>query len=344
MFGLWGHYVVRTEFARAEQQARELLQMSEQSQNPAPMVVAWIALGETLLFHGEPAAALTQFEHAFAIYTSAPQRDYLSFTIEEPSITTRRDIAQSLWLLGYPDQARKRAEEALALVAQLSSPYSQCGAYLAAAAISRWGREWERCQVHTEKSNVLAQEYDLGDFQLGVTHYHMTALAYQTQPAEGIQLVRQAFEVAQARGFKLTMTCGQAALVELLGMAGQTAEGLTVVAETLTNIEHFGERYWEAELWRIKGELLLKAAASNAQAEAEGCYHKAIEIARGQSAKMFELRAVMSLARLWQQQGKHAEARQMLAEIYGWFTEGFDTADLQDAKALLDELSLTPQG
>jgi predicted ATPase len=106
----------------------------------------------------------------------------------------------------------------------------------------------------------------------------------------------------------------------------------------LTLVEDAGERYYEAEIWRIKGELLLKAAASNAQAEAESCYHQAIEIARRQSAKSFELRASKSLARLWQQQGKHEEARQMLAEIYGWFSEGFATADLKDTKALLDDL------
>ena len=139
-------------------------------------------------------------------------------------------------------------------------------------------------------------------------------------------------------GAMIWMTGLLAMLGEVFGLAGRCAEGLAVITEALALVERNGERYYEAEIWRIKGELLLKAAADNAQAEAESCYHQALEIARQQRAKAWELRAATSLARLWQQQGKTAEARQMLAEIYGWFTEGFDTADLKDAKALLDEL------
>jgi predicted ATPase len=132
-------------------------------------------------------------------------------------------------------------------------------------------------------------------------------------------------------------------LGEVFWLAGRSAEGLETIAEALALVELIGERYYEAELWRVKGELLLQAAASNsqasgAQAEAESCFQQAIEIAQQQSAKSWELRAATSLARLWQQQGKRTEARQMLAKIYGWFTEGFATADLQEAKALLDEL------
>jgi predicted ATPase len=135
------------------------------------------------------------------------------------------------------------------------------------------------------------------------------------------------------------MTSYLAVLGELFWMAGRFAEGLDAIADALAVVERTGERWWEAEIWRIKGELSLKAAATTPQAEAESCYQKAIELARRQSAKSLELRASTSLARLWRQQGKIAEAEQTLAEIYGWFTEGFDAADLKDAKALLGELS-----
>ena len=127
-------------------------------------------------------------------------------------------------------------------------------------------------------------------------------------------------------------------LGETLSNAGRIEEGLAAVAEAFEVLNRTGECRWEAELYRLKGDLMLKAALNTSHNEAENCYHKAVETAQRQSAKSLELRAVMSLARLWQQQGKHTEARQMLAEIYGWFTEGFDTADLQDAKALLEEL------
>jgi predicted ATPase len=121
----------------------------------------------------------------------------------------------------------------------------------------------------------------------------------------------------------------------MYGRAGQPEEGLAVVSEALALVDRTDERYYEAELYRLKGELLLMRGAED---KAEASYHKAIEVARGQSTKSLELRAATSLSRLWQQQGRRDRARQMLAEVYGWFTEGFDTRDLQEAKALLDEL------
>jgi predicted ATPase len=126
-------------------------------------------------------------------------------------------------------------------------------------------------------------------------------------------------------------------LAEAYGNMGQTDGGLSMLAEALAAVEHSEERWWEAELYRLKGELLLARAAEH-RAEAEACFHQALAVARQQQAKSLELRAATSLSRLWQQQGKRAEAYELLAPIYGWFTEGFDTADLQEAKALLAEL------
>jgi predicted ATPase len=133
-------------------------------------------------------------------------------------------------------------------------------------------------------------------------------------------------------------------LAEAYGKAGQTEEGLSALAEALERADKTEERFYEAELYRLKGELTLKQSSapgleSRVQKEAEACFQKAIEIARRQQAKSLELRAVMSLSRLWQRQGKQKEARQMLGEVYNWFTEGFDTKDLQEAKALLQELA-----
>ena len=127
-------------------------------------------------------------------------------------------------------------------------------------------------------------------------------------------------------------------LAEAHGNMGQIGEGLSILAETRALVDRTGECWWEAELHRLKGELLLALSAKK-HAEAEGCFHQALEIARQQQAKSLELRAAMSLSRLWQHQCKQADAGQLLAEVYSWFTEGFDTADLQEAKALLEELS-----
>ncbi len=181
------------------------------------------------------------------------------------------------------------------------------------------------------------------------------ALAEQGQGEEGITQMRQGLVALRATGTELLRPYFLALLAEAYGKVGQTEEGLSVLAEALAVLDKTGERIYEAELYRLKGKLTLEqfgvqgpesgvtnpqrsAPGAQAEAKAEAYFQKAIEIARRQRAKSLELRAVMSLSRLWQQQGKQQYAHQMLAEIYGWFTEGFDTADLKEAKALLDEL------
>jgi predicted ATPase len=127
-------------------------------------------------------------------------------------------------------------------------------------------------------------------------------------------------------------------MAEAYGNSGQPAEGLTLVAKALAAMHNTSERWWEAELHRLQGELLLAQSPDHAAA-AETCFHHALEVARRQQAKALELRAALSLSRLWQRQGKRGEARQLLTAIYDWFSEGFDSADLQDAKVLLHELT-----
>jgi predicted ATPase len=172
-------------------------------------------------------------------------------------------------------------------------------------------------------------------------------VAVQGQAEDGIKQIHQGLATTRATGAELNRPYHLALLAEAYGKAGQGEEGLPALAEALDLVNKTGERWYEAELHRLKGELTLAqsrvhrppSTVHNPQSEAEECFRKAIEIARQQRAKLWELRAVMSLARLWQQQGKKDEARQQLAEIYGWFTEGFDTKDLQEAKALLEDLN-----
>src|SRR5262249_39563497 len=181
--------------------------------------------------------------------------------------------------------------------------------------------------------------------------------ADQGQSAEGISQMHQGLATRQAVGVGMLHSYFLALLAEAYGKAGQAEQELAVLTEALTAVDTNGERFYEAELYPLQGGLTLQqqckvqsfeckvpstqhlTPSTQAEAEAEACFHKAIEIARRQRAKSLELRAVMSLSRLWQQQGKNAEARQMLADIYGWFTEGFATKDLQEAKSLLEELS-----
>ena len=163
------------------------------------------------------------------------------------------------------------------------------------------------------------------------------ALAVQGQGEEGIAQLHQGLAAFRAAGAEISRSRDLALLAEAYGKVGQTEVGLTVLAEALAVVDKTGERYWEAELHRLKGELLLVLSTDNTT-EAEACFHQALDIARRQEAKSLELRVATSLSRLWQQ-GKRAEACALLAPIYGWFTEGFDTADLREAKGLLDALS-----
>jgi predicted ATPase len=163
------------------------------------------------------------------------------------------------------------------------------------------------------------------------------AQAAQGQEAEGIVQIQQGLATRQAIGLELTQPVYLSMLAEAHEHIGQPTEGLTVLADALTRVDTTGERWREAELYRLRGELLLAASAENHR-ETEACFRQALSMAHQQQAKSLELRTAMSLGRLWQQQGKRFEARELLAPIYGWFTEGFDTADLQEAKALLEEL------
>ena len=189
---------------------------------------------------------------------------------------------------------------------------------------------------------TLSREKDIADNIIWASFIRGWAIARQGRPEEGLAQLRESVAIYKSVGAELALTQFLAMTAEAFCCAGQVEEALTTVDEALVMTSRNRDCYYDAELHRLRGELLLLNGATDA--EAESCFQQAIQIAQQQRAKSWELRAATSLARLWQQQGKTAEARQMLAEIYGWFTEGFDTADLQDAKALLDELSLTPQG
>jgi predicted ATPase len=159
----------------------------------------------------------------------------------------------------------------------------------------------------------------------------------QGQGDTGMAQMRQGIAAWRATGAVVGVPSFYTGLAEVCDHLGYTEDGLQALAEAHTLVEQHEERYWEAEIYRLRGVLLLRQAATQ-QAEVEACFQRALDVARRQGAKSLELRAAISLARLWQQQGKRQEAHQMLTEIYGWFTEGFDTADLQEANGLLEEL------
>jgi len=247
-------------------------------------------------------------------------------------------VAWPLWLLGYPDQALQRSHEALTLAQELSHPISLAAALFYVALTHHLRRESVAVQECAEAAIALSSEAGFGLYLALGTAIRGWALSAQGHAEEGMAQTRQGMAAFQALGVKLYLPCYLAMLAEAYDSMGQAEEALRMLAEALRVADKTGEYVYKAELYRLQGELLLQQATGSGD-EAEACFHQALDIARRQQAKSWELRTAMSLARLWQRQGKHAEARTLLAPIYGWFTEGFDTADLQEARALLEELS-----
>jgi tetratricopeptide (TPR) repeat protein len=247
------------------------------------------------------------------------------------------DPALTLWLLGYPEQSLRRSQEALALAQGLSHPFSLAFALAFAAFLHQLRRDGQATHAQAEAVMTLAQEQGLPRFAAMGTILRGWALVEHGQPVEGIALIHQGLAAWQTAGQQLGRPHYLALLAEAYGRAGQVEDGLSALEEALAVAHTNGDCVHEAELYRLKGELLL-ARSTKHQAEAAACFHQALDVARRQQARWWELRAAMSLSRLWQRQGKRHEARQLLEPIYGWFTEGFDTADLQEAKALLEEL------
>ena len=339
LVGVWAYHIAQAEYATARGLCERMGQLGEQSRDPVLLVTAGMCWGKFHYCQGDFVTARQVAERALALDRREYHEAYLSFYNEDGGLSVRREHSYCLWMLGYPDRAMALAYETVSLAEQTSHPFSLGAAHLMTAGNLARRREWQASERECMKVLTIAEEYALGDMAKHASVLNAAMLAFQEPTEEALLRAKQAIDSMTARGLRALKTASLATMGRLLWMTGRCAEGLAVIAEALALVEDTGERYSEAELWRVKGELLLKASASNTPAEAESCYRKAIEIARRQRAKAWELRAATSLARLWQRQGNHEAARPMLAEIYGWFSEGFDTADLKDAKALLDELS-----
>jgi TOMM system kinase/cyclase fusion protein len=341
--GLRAFYIARAELQTARALGEQLLSLAQSVQDPALLLLAHLGLGAALLFLGELAAAREHFEQGMALYDPQQHSPYASRTPQDPGVVCLAYGAMVLRLLGYADQARRRSQEVLTLTQELAHPFSRAWALIGAARVHQLCQEGQAVQEQAEALIALSTERGFPHMLAEGTIMRGWVLAEQGQREEGVTQMCQGLAAVRAMGAELWRPYFLALLAEAYGKVGQTEEGLTVLTEALAIANKNADRLYEAELYRLKGELTLQANSQGPEPEnqkqAEDCFHKAIEIARRQQAKSLELRAVMSLSRLWQQQGKKEEARQMLAEIYGWFTEGFDTADLKEAKALLDELS-----
>ncbi len=356
LVGLYALSLVQGKLQRAHEWEGQLQSLARQQQDPVLLLEAHHACWSTALSRGELKVAQAHAEQGLALYDPQLHHSHAwLYSGHDPGVCARVWGALVSWLQGYPAQALQSAHTALTLAHELGHPFTAAHVLSHAAQLDQFRREGLAVQERAEAALTLAAEQGFPFWLAWGSMLHGWAVADQGQVEEGIAQLRQGLAAYQATGAEMWRPYFLALLAEGYGNGGQTDEGLTVLAEALAQVDKTGERFYEAELYRLKGQLTLQKfqgpgskfhvadrlepSVQRLEAEAEECFLKAIEIARRQQAKSLELRAATSLARLWQQQGKREEARQMLAEIYGWFTEGFDTVDLKEAKALLEELN-----
>jgi predicted ATPase len=337
LYGLWRFYLARPQLHTARELGETLLRLAQQAHDPALAVIAHYALGVTWLWLGALPAARMHLEEGIARFTPAQRYAPVFRMGPDPGVACRVHAAMPLWLLGYPEQALARLHEALMLSHELSHPFSLASVRCWVAYVHQFRRDVPAVHEHAEAAVVLSTEQGFPFWVALGTIYRGWALAMQGQGEEGMAQVRQGIAACRATGAALTVPYFCTLLAEVSAHLGYTEDSLQALVEAYTLVEQHEERWWEAEIYRLRGVLLLRQQGTS-QAEAETWLRQALDVAHRQEAKSLELRAAMSLARLWQQQDKRAEAYDLLAPIYGWFTEGFDTADLQEARALLDAL------
>jgi predicted ATPase len=336
--GLWRYALGRAEHQTAQALGEQLLTLAQHAQDAAMLVAAHQAVGTTLFYLGVPATAHTYLAQGLALYDAKHHHASAFLYGEDPGVVCHICAALTLWSLGYPDQMRVRSQEAVTLAQHLAYPFGLCYALGTTAILHQFRREVRCTQERAEAAMLLAQEQGFPFLQASIAPLRGWALAQQGQAQEGRAQLTQSVIAYRATGGEVLQPYFLALLAEAYGAIGQPEAGITVLTEALALVDQTGERWCEGELHRLKGALLCQQS-SEYQTEAEHCFHHAISIAQKQQAKSWELRATTSLTRLWQQQGKRQEAHDLLAPVYHWFTEGFDTADLQDAKALLDKLT-----
>ncbi len=340
LWGLWMFHEVRCEPAQSRVLAGRLFTLAQAARDPALHVQARQALAITSLCLGEPAATREHMEQGVALYDPRRHGGHTNRYGLDPAVTCQAFGAVALWLLGYPDQAVKRSRQAVALGGELGQPATLVLALYFAAVLRQYRREAPAARGSAEAVTAIATEHGFSFWLGGGLVMQGWALAEQGAAADGVARLRQGLAGWVATGGEAHNTYHLALLAEALGREGRLQEALGVLAKALALMDATGEAFHGAELHRLQGEYLLRREGpAGAGADAEACFRRALDLARRQQARSLELRAALSLGRLYRHQGRPAEARPLLAGCYDWFTEGLETPDLREAKALLDQLS-----
>jgi predicted ATPase len=334
-YGQSGYHAIRGELDLALRLDEDLLRLSRQRNDSAGLVLGHTASGRNLIFVARFAPSRSHLEEALALYDPISHWSLVHQAGFHPHVNSQAMFGNVLFCLGFSDQALAQGNAAIAEARRLAHPLSLAVTLgTAATALSLVGDDaaLDEC---VDDLIAVTTEQGFPFWRAHGTIFRGWVKVKNGEVAEGISLLHSGLTVSRATGSEAFMPYYIALLAGACEIGGQIEEGLTLLDDALHIVERTGERWFAAELNRHKGQLLLRQGHSEA---AEKLYRKALSIAEEQEAKLWELRAAASLARLRRDQGRHTEARDLLAPVYGWFTEGFDTPDLKEAKALLDTL------
>jgi class 3 adenylate cyclase/predicted ATPase len=338
LHGQWVHLIMRAKYREAERLADHISRLAAGHADPVQLLMAHRMSGITMMLMGRLAAGRKHLELAVSLYDAERDRGLALHYVHDPKVAALSYLSTHTWLFGYPDQARQASREAIACARELNHANSLAYAlYFAGALPAHLWRDMSAVGKHTDELVALAEEQR---FLLWLSWGRMPqgwVLARSGQARVGIDLIRETLAELRRTGHEFYRPWFLYLLAEAHAAGSEFEEALTQVEEALAVIGQTEERWCEAELERLKGELLKRLPDAHPDA-AEACFERAMEIARWQEAKSWELRAATSLARLWGERGERQKAHDLLAPVCNWFTEGFETADLRDAKALLDEL------
>jgi predicted ATPase len=361
LLGLATFYYVRAELGLARELGEQLVSLVQGQEDESLLLEAHLTLGGTLSSLGEFPSALSHLQQGIHLYDPQRHARHAVLYGQDPGVLCLSRASHVLWFLGYPDQALARSEEALTLAKRCGHPYSLAYALSFAAILHQLRQEAPAAQARAEEAIALSTEQGFPTWKSASTIYRGWALACQEAVQEGLVSLREGIEAWQTAGAEIARPQFLVLLAETYALGGQIEDGLAAIQEGVTLASATGDQWAEAELWRLKGDLLLRGRTLSQRTkgkgketgveipqsefptllfmeEAESCFLQALDLARRQQAKSMELRIAIDLSRLWHQQGRSADAYQLLAGILSWFREGFGTRDLVAAKKLLEEL------
>jgi predicted ATPase len=335
--GLHRFNLVRGRHDTANELAEQCATIAENVDDPNLVLEGHLALGESYFYMGSLASAEKHLSQVVALYNPDKQRPHTTRNVQDPAVASRTHLAIAIELLGYPDQAAKMISAVLSQAREISHPFSLAYALNGAAMLSQIRREVDLTRKYADATLLLSREGGFSLFTASAAFLLGYALARQGQTEDGLFQMREGLAAWRATGAELLCPYYLGSLADECSNAGSIGDAAELIAEAKAAAHKSNEQMFGPELFRLEGEIRLLAGTPKS-GESEKCFRDSINLARRQGAKLWELRATMSLARLLDKQGRRDEARAMLAAIYNWFTEGFDTADLKDAKALLEEL------